>query len=292
MNGIQGGCVMKTRFMVVILAALVIGGAGCAKGDKFAPAEMSSRKAVSEEKSSEKEGADVTQDQHFLVLNDKSKDRYLEYRASLAYRTGEFRESRRKLYDIVSGHGFMSRASTSLMGDRPVLIVTFRAPREQLYDLLVKCDGLGVLKSESITVTDHTGQVFYNSLKKKRADARIALKRDALKRAGKNWQKVQDSMENSENLADSTRFKKWKVDDAVDWSTVTVTVTGSHQSPVPEEINVPSFRNALVTALNLVLQVLYLFVVLLPLIVIGIVIYRYREPVKSFLGTIFRKRKK
>jgi hypothetical protein len=279
--------VLISLLATAILPALLV--TGCGQGDVSPPMGKMERGLTEDEKAAPtpamKKDSPRSIDRHFLAEMDKAGDRYLEYHVHLTYKTDDFTASRHGLLDIVQKYGFMEKATTSKDTERPVLTSVFRVKNEELYSAIKDCDTLGVLVSEKITVTDHTPDMVYQEIKREREEKRIQKKERALKdvkQGEKSWREVQESLEQSENELDRQRFEKWKIEDRVTWSTLQVTLEGPILPSKPVELKLPSFRNALVEALQIILYILYTLVALLPLILLAGLAWYFRGYIKRF----------
>ncbi len=279
--------VLITLIATAILSAILL--SGCGQKDASAPMEKMEKALTVEEKApARKLDSPRSIDRHFLAEMEKAEGRYLEYHVHLTYRTEDFTASRHGLLNVVQKYGFMEKATTRKDSERPILTSIFRVKNEELYSAIRECDTLGVLVSEKITVTDHTPDMVYQQIKREREERRVLKKERALKdvkQGEKSWREVQESLENSENELDRQRFEKWKIEDRVTWSTLKVTLKGPVLPSKPVELKIPSFRNALAEALQIVLYILYILVALLPLLILAGLAWYFR----SYIKTIFKR---
>jgi hypothetical protein len=234
--------------------------------------------------------------EHFVLPENKSLGRYLEYNVDLSYTTEEFYQSRRHLMDTVQQHGFLNHSYTNVKGVHPTLQASFRVKKEDLFDAIKACDNLGRLNEERINVTDHTGKVIYTNIRIERESRRSTLKKGAQKGnrpGGKNWKELQESRESNEDSLDSEKFNKWKMIDKVNWPVINLTIRGPRMSEEETRVEVPLFRNAFAAAVNYFLQALYGFIVILPfaLPLLLVLLYR-RRIIRFFKDTLGKNNKK
>ncbi|MBN1533213.1 MAG: DUF4349 domain-containing protein [Spirochaetes bacterium] len=237
---------------------------------------------VAREKGALGDGLDV----NFLAPMDKAKGRLLEYTVSLSYETENILESRRKLLELVSRYGFITHSTAVADTRQPFVNAEVMVKTELLYEALKDFESLGLLKNENINVIDHTEGMVLNERRVQRENLRIMRRNRAmgqLTAQNKNWEAVEQNIEQSEERLDQAEHGKWQIQDKVAWVRVQVSLRGPD---LPNRIDVPLYRNAFIGLLNLTLRLVYLLIWLAPFIVLGILIWRYRG---RLLGILKRK---
>ncbi len=222
----------------------------------------------------------------FLAPMALAKGRMLEYTVRLEYETEDILASRKKLLELVSKYGFVKQSSASTDTRTPYVNAEVMVKSELLYEALRDFELLGLLKDENITVTDHTESMVAHERNVQRENVRVIRRNKAmgqLSAQNRNWQQVEQSIEQSENKLDQAEQGKWHILDLVSWARITVSLKGPD---VPNRISVPLYWNALVGLVNLFLRFLYLVIWLFPFIIIGLILWRYRGTVRG----VFRKK--
>jgi hypothetical protein len=225
-------------------------------------------------------------DVNFLAPMDKAKGRLLEYSVNLAYETENILESRRKLLELVARYGFIKTSSAVTDTRRPFVNAEIMVKTDLLYEALKDFESLGILKNENISVIDHTENMVLSERSVRRENLRIDRRNRAMGQItaqNRNWQGVEQNIEQSEERLDQAEHGKWQIQDKVAWVRVQVSLAGPDQ---PNRVDVPLYRNALIGLLNLFLRLVYLLIWLAPFIVLGIVVWRYRGRI---LGLLKRK---
>lgn len=193
------------------------------------------------------------------------KGRLLEYKVDLSYTYEDFQKSRHLLQKIASKYGFLISANSSFSESVPSMSAEMRVRSESLYDVLQEMDGLGELNSESISVTDHTESFVAQNRKIAREQLRGVRRSQAMNQAARDYSQREEALSRGEDEQDNAEQAKWAIEDRVAYATISV-----HISPrsMPEKIEVPSYRDALVGALNVFLRFLYVLLYILPLLVV------------------------
>lgn len=202
-------------------------------------------------------------------------ERRLEYAVNLNYQITDLKSTRAFFNQWIPRYGFLLSESVSgLNGGYLSLQVKVRSA--QLYQALSELDSIGALASEQISVTDHTEAGVLRSLTAAREELRLRRRSSAVQQAGtqsKNWQAAENLLAASEDKEVQNRMEEWRINDRTTWATVNISLV-MPATPQTATIEVPHFRNAFVGVLNVLLQVLYLGIYLLPLGIIAWLLWR------------------
>ncbi|MBN2077701.1 MAG: DUF4349 domain-containing protein [Spirochaetes bacterium] len=225
---------------------------------------------------------------HFITPAELASGRLLEYRVELSYESDDLMKSRRELLEATARHGYVKESTSSMEGKHPFVTSEIRVRSERLYDALRDFDRVGTLKTERITVTDHTEGMMLQERAARREQVRITRRGAAsagTAPTAKNWKDIEDALEESENRLDASEQEKWRIKDRVAWASVRVEITGPD---LPERIVVPPFGDALVDLANILLGLVYGLVYLVPLgILVAAVVWNRKR-----IAALFRGRKK
>lgn len=156
------------------------------------------------------------------------------------------------------------------------MTLSVRVRSSNLYAALNDLDAIGALTSENITVYDHTENSVYQQMLAAREE--IRNRRRSLANAktdtgSKNWEATENLLSQSEDKQLQARMEEWRIGDRTGWATLKITLS----LPVvvaPAPVEVPEFRNAFVGLLNLLLQLVYALIYIVPLVAIGYLAYR------------------
>lgn len=279
----------------------------CKRAEKGAPAEeapatmtrnapgMQPKKAVDESDGSKEVDMDVEKKEksrgglvgHFLAPMALAGERLLEYRVDLTYESMDLIKSRQEMLGIVAKYGFVKGSGASLESKKSFMASDVFVKSEKLYDALQEFDKVGILLAENISVTDHTENMVLQERKVKREQIRIGRKNAAagqVTAAARNWNDIENSLEQSEDTLDGADHEKWKIKDKVAWAWIHVNFKGPDQ---PGRIEVPRYTDAFIGVANLFLGFLYVLIYILPLgILIWLVIWK-RNQIKN----IFKRKK-
>ena len=216
-----------------------------------------------------------------MPLADK---RLLEHRADLSLEVKNIFSTRLKLYHLAAQYGFIQKAGGRINEESTSLHFTFQVPAEKLYPFLGEISALGLVESENLEVTDHTPEYHRQTLKQKRMQKRLARREKNLA-AGTaktaDFLAQQKALEDTENADDETKFARWQIRDKVKWSVVNLNIYESgHRTP---DIQIPNFTAAFFGLADLLLDILYALIYLIPLAAIGYGIYRLARKLWPFL---------
>lgn len=224
---------------------------------------------------------------HFIAPMDLAKERLLEYKVDLAYETKDILASRRALLAVVAKYGYVKSGSAALDEDRAAVASDVYVKSEKLYDALMELDTIGTLLTENITATDHTEDMELQNMKEKRERLRIARKSIASGQAtaaSRNWNDIENSLSQSEDGLDAAEHRKWQIRDRVAWACIHVDLNGPEQ---PGRVRVPTYVNAFIGLLNVLLILAYGLIYVIPFAVVaGLIVWKRSE----IIG-IFRRKK-
>jgi len=215
-----------------------------------------------------------------------AEGRLLEYRVNVQYRTEDFPAARRNLFALASEYGYLNNSSARAGESRVASMnAEMRVKSEDLYEVLEELNALGRLEHEDIQVTDHTENMFIQSLKQDREALRQARRARASRgteTAQKNWAEIERLLAESEDRADQTQIEQWRIRDRTAWDSVQISLLGSE---LPAEIDVPAYGNAFVALANFLLDLLYVLILLLPLWLAIAGIWFLRGRIARFFGS-------
>ncbi|MBU1076143.1 MAG: DUF4349 domain-containing protein [Spirochaetes bacterium] len=221
---------------------------------------------------------------------EKAEGRLLEYHVDLVYRSDDVLSARQKLLKIVNEYGFIKQSSSSADRKNVAVSAEIFVQAKELYRMLIAMEDLGVLISENINVTDHTENMFWQEIKIRREQMRLIRKNRALNEISsrtKGWQERDDSLTRSEDQLDSSDFEKWKINDRVKWAKIYLTLQGPEKTGA---IRVPKYENALISAVNVLLGILYILLWLIPFAIIFFIIWWKRKKITGIFKTNKKKK--
>jgi hypothetical protein len=202
-------------------------------------------------------------------------ERKLEYNLSLGYQIESVKAARAFFTQWIPRHGFLLHETASGVNNG-YLSLQVRVRSANLYAALIDLDQVGNLTSENITVTDHTENSVHQQLLAAREEIRNRRRSIANSQTGtanKNWEATENLLSMSEDKQLATRMEEWRINDRVGWATIQITLSLPYVA-APAPVEVPEFRNAFVGLLNIMLQLVYAAIYLIPLIIIGYLGYR------------------
>lgn len=204
-----------------------------------------------------------------------SLERMLEYEVSLNYQSADFLASRKKLLSISNQNAIILSSNSYRSNNQPYLNMKLMVKSSELYDVLLKIDTIGQLKSENIRAIDHTENNMVNKVKTDRAQIRLARRSKIQAPGSKDWQDRERLLSSSEDEIDHTKIEEWKLKDKITWAKLKLHLYGPQK---PEKIEVPMYKNAFVGMVNLLLKLVYGIIYLLPiLLVLAGSVYWYRK---------------
>ncbi len=249
-------------------------------GGEFA---AKTRAAASEQKNQDKD--------RFYSENNKIKDadvhlgkvftpvvngeRKLEYNIAVNYQIDALKPARAFFNQWIPRYGFLLNESASGQHNG-YMTLRVRVRSSNLYAALNDLDAIGALASENITVTDHTENAVHQQMLAAREDIRNRRRTAANANTGtgsKNWEATENLLSQSEDKQLATRMEEWRIADRTGWATLQITLSlPAIAAPAPVEV--PEFRNAFVGLLNVLLQLVYALIYIVPLLLIGYLVYR------------------
>lgn len=202
-------------------------------------------------------------------------ERKLEYNLSVAYQVESIRAARAFFTQWIPRYGFMLH-ETATGSQNGYLSLQVRVRSANLYAALHDLDQVGNLTSENVTVTDHTENLVHQQMLAAREDIRQRrrlIANQSTSTAAKSWEATENLLSASEDKQISTRMEEWRIADRTGWATINITLSLPYV-PAPAAVEVPQFRNAFVGLLNLLLQLVYAAIYIVPLVLVGYVVYR------------------
>ena len=201
--------------------------------------------------------------------------RRLEYNIAVSYQIELLKPARAFFNQWIPRYGFL--ISESAAGHQNgYMSLQVRIRSSQLYAALTDLDAIGALTSENITVTDHTENSVYQQILAAREEIRNRRRTLANANTGtgaKNWEATENLLSQSEDKQLQTRIEEWRIGDRTGWATLHITVALPVTTTVAP-VEVPEFRNAFVGLLNVLLQLLYALIYLIPLAALAYAVYR------------------
>lgn len=202
-------------------------------------------------------------------------ERRLEYNINAAYRIESLKSARAFFNQWIPRYGFLVNESAA--GDQNgYMTLRVRIRSANLYAALNDLDAIGALTSESISVIDHTENGVYQQMLAAREEIRKNRRSAAASQAlvnSKNWEVTENLLSQSEDKQLQTRMEEWRIGDRTGWATLQITLS-LPVTAVPAPVEVPEFRNAFVGLLNVMLQLIYALIYIVPLVAIGYLGYR------------------
>lgn len=240
-----------------------------------------------EDKGSKKDGKEGLKTYQFSP-GEFAMGRLLEYTVSLSYRSDDLYKSRQLLFEMIPRYGFIKNSNSSIQGNMPYMTSSISVKSEMLYEALLEFSRLGILLNEKIIVFDHTENMVLNERRAKREQLRITRRNKAANQVtarSKTWKDTEDSLERSENSLDKSEHEKWKIRDRVSWATVNISLSGP-EMPDIVQIHVPTYSNAFKEMINILLQIIYLLIVIMPVaVILSIIIWKRRIILKILPGS-------
>jgi hypothetical protein len=193
-------------------------------------------------------------------------NRQLEYQVDVNYQIADLKGARAFFNQWVPRYGFMQSEAASGQGNG-YLTLSVKVRSTNLYNALAELDAIGMLANERISVVDHTENSMLQQLLAEREQIRMRRRSTAVNQSGatsRNWQAAETLLAASEDKELQTRMEEWRISDRVQWATVTIHLT----MPVVARtaaVEVPTFQNAFIGLLNLLLQFLYAAIYIVPI---------------------------
>lgn len=208
----------------------------------------------------------------FITNLPAAEKRLLEYSITLTFECKDLHAARAHLLDIISKYGFINQSRATTEQRRPSMSLSISVQVEKVYQALLDIDKVGKLVQERINVTDHTPDMAWTRIRLRREQLRNARKLRAATQgpaAARNWQERENSLQQNEDQMDRQSHKQWQIRDRVAWARVNIRL----KAPEQKTVQVPDYVDALRNAAEVMLQLLYGLLFLLPFAVIGFLIY-------------------
>lgn len=217
----------------------------------------------------------------FVPAATSASERLLEYTIRLSYQSDNFTDARGRLLEIVGRRGFLGSTSSTLE-ERARMNAAFAVRAAELTEVLRELEALGNLRSESISVVDHTESYLRQQITAERENIRTNRKA-GLGSSGlvaKNWRDRNAALEASENALDAARHEQWKLTDKAKWARVHIELLGPETTPA---IVVPHYQRALVGLANLALDLSYVLLWLTPFMLLALLIWLLRRRLQALV---------
>jgi Domain of unknown function (DUF4349) len=202
-------------------------------------------------------------------------ERRLEYNIAVNYQIDALKPARAFFNQWIPRYGFLLSESASGQHNG-YMTLRVRVRSSNLYAALNDLDAIGALTSENITVMDHTENSVHQQMLAAREEIRKSRRTTANANTGtgsKNWEATENLLSQSEDKQLASRMEEWRIGDRTGWATLQITLS----LPVvatPAPVEVPEFRNAFVGLLNVLLQLVYAMIYIVPLLLVGYAAYR------------------
>jgi hypothetical protein len=211
-------------------------------------------------------------DKVFVPVTTVAKERYLAYSMNLTYKCENFLAARKQIITSIPKFGFILSCETTINDCSSSLSAVFKVRYDSLYSFINTLQTLGCLQRESISGTDHTGEVFMNSLQIKRQKERVARKSDIVSTTNvrsRAFDNSEEDLTSQEETLDQKEFEKWQFNDRISWVEVTLELVGPQKVYQEKEtILVPSYKHVLYATVSGLLQVSVVLLYLLPWILL------------------------
>jgi hypothetical protein len=207
-------------------------------------------------------------------ISDLSKERLLEYKIHLSFRTKNLLVSRDKLIEITEKTSILKSTNISVSEFNESMNAEIFTPVDKLYETLLLFNALGDLTNEAIQTVDWTEHNERQKIKMRREEDRSSRRSKATSAgsaANWTWKDREELLERSEDNMDEAKMEAWKVKDNVRWAKISIGLSGRE---TPMRIKFPNFRNAFVSSINFLLEAIYSLVWFIPIGLIGFGIYK------------------
>lgn len=288
------------QYLLVAVIICVVCSAACAKKEKAAPSSLHTDGVIAEKSQADSEQAvtdnetsDVSQDlsvqQWFSQKGGFEQERLIEYTIELDYESRNFEKSRDLLLELIKRYGFLRQSSLSNT-DSPYLVTHFSVKSESLFTVLTSLNSIGKITTETINANDRTLENYYNLIRQRREQLRSTCRLNALVNVdagNKNYELREQYLSQSEDALDENEYQMKQLDDAVSWVKISVTIRQKAQSV----FEIPDYRDAFITMIEMFLRLLYVFIVILPYLSCAIVVILFRKPISLFLSKLTGRKK-
>ena len=91
--------------------------------------------------------------------------------------------------------------------------------------------------------------------------------------AARNWREREEALSRSEDGLDEAEHARWRIKDKTAWARITISLQGPE---LPARVKVPDYSRALVGLVNMLLELGYVLLWLLPLLLMVLAIFLLR----------------
>jgi hypothetical protein len=249
--------------------------------DDRLPASPSAQRSISR-LSDEAPGGYEQRIEPFLGLFiPRIEDRLLEYHVILRFTSENITASRLELLTLAMQYGFLKQQQIDVKSQTPVLSAELHVRATNMYTVLTKMTGVGVLEYEEIRVVDHTETQERSRRSMLRARIRSDRRAAAMRQiaaADRSWSERENMLSASEDAEDAEAHTQWQLQDRIAWAKIFITVSGPEDAGA---IKVPMYERALKDGLEILLQGAYILLQLLPLIIVVWVLFHYRKKIRG-----------
>ncbi len=210
-------------------------------------------------------------------ISEASKSRLLEYTIQLNYKVESIEKAREILLNIVKKESYIANSQTNLSSGYESMALQVQIPVSAMYSTLLQLDKIGQLTYEDIRTQDWTEHNELQKIKLSREGLRMVRRSKAANKGSAetwNWKDREEALERSEDTADAAKLESWKIKDHVAWAKVNISISGKE---LPTKIHLPNYKDALVSALNFLLELTYYLVWIIPIaLVVFLLLKGYR----------------
>ncbi|HRG48093.1 MAG TPA: DUF4349 domain-containing protein [Leptospiraceae bacterium] len=250
-----------------------------ADNDGFADKkEMAEEEAPAQEKRKDSKGG-MKEDDGIIQkpldpISEASKSRLLEYTIQLNYKVETIEKARETVLNVVKKESYIASSQTNVSSGYESMSLQVQVPVTAMYDTLLQLDKIGQLTYEDIRTQDWTE---HNELQKNKLsrEALRMIRRSKAANKGSaetwNWKDREEALERSEDTADAAKLESWKIKDHVAWAKVNISISGRE---LPTKVQVPNYKDALISALNFLLELTYYLVWIVPIAFVGYLLFK------------------
>lgn len=207
-------------------------------------------------------------------ISEASKSRLLEYTIQLNYKVESIEKARATLLNVVKKDSYIASSQTNVTSGYESMILQVQIPVSAMYDTLLQMDKIGQLTYEDIRTQDWTEHNELQKIKLSREALRMIRRSKAANKGSAetwNWKDREEALERSEDTADAAKLESWKIKDHVAWAKVNISISGKE---LPTKIQLPNYKDALVSAANFLLELTYYFVWIFPIALVGYLLFK------------------
>lgn len=207
-------------------------------------------------------------------ISEASKSRLLEYTIQLNYKVESIEKAREVLLNVVKKESYIANSQTNLSSGYETMALQVQIPVTAMYDTLLQMDKIGQLTYEDIRTQDWTEHNELQKIKLTREGLRMVRRSKAANKGSAetwNWKDREEALERSEDTADAAKLESWKIKDHVAWAKVNISISGKE---LPTKIHLPNYKDALVSALNFLLELTYYLVWIVPIALVVFLLFK------------------